>query len=130
MLHLGVLGLFYAGMRPTKVRQPHREPTHPAVRPRSFGKGQGLAPRAPIAQATCAVMSRHNTRLDRCIPQHVQHMIESRLPPDHPALDTLDSTLGVNVFSLAIGQPVRPADEDTGGPPRLGITPSQCVYNG
>src|SRR5262245_27150013 len=46
----------HATMCVTEIVESHREPTHPAVIPRRFGKGQGLAHFAPVAPATGAVM--------------------------------------------------------------------------
>src|SRR5688572_20276731 len=40
----------------TEIVQSYREPTHPAVIPRRFGKSQRLTPLALIAQATGAIL--------------------------------------------------------------------------
>jgi len=47
----------------TEVVQPYREPTHPAVIPRRFGKGQGLMHIAVIAQANGPIMPLHHARV-------------------------------------------------------------------
>ena len=44
-------------MSVAEIVQPHREPTHPAVIPRRFGKGERLAHLALITQATGPVVS-------------------------------------------------------------------------
>jgi hypothetical protein len=70
-------------MRPAEVIERYGEPTHPLVIPPRFGKGEGFAHLPLIAQATRAVMSFHDTRVDLFIPEQVQHMVETRFPPDH-----------------------------------------------
>ena len=57
----------HAAMSVTKIVQPHREPTHPAVIPRCFGKGQGLTHFALIAQATGPVMTLHYTGVNNVV---------------------------------------------------------------
>ena len=69
MLHLCFLDTLEAAMPLTKVIQPYGEPAHPAVRARGFRKGQSLAHLALIAQATRAVMTLHDTRVDVLIAQ-------------------------------------------------------------
>ena len=94
-----------APMPPAKIVQRHRQPTHLAVRASCFGKGEGLADLAPVAQATRAVLPLHDPRVDMLIPQQVQHMIEARFPPDHPHVDPRDLAPFIAFFHLAIGQP-------------------------
>src|SRR5215510_3199127 len=57
-----------APMPLTKVVQPYREPTHPAVIPRHFGKDQRLTHLALIAQATGPIMPLHHTRVNNFVP--------------------------------------------------------------
>jgi hypothetical protein len=54
-------------MSVAEIIQPHREPTHPAVIPRCFGKGERLAHLALITQATGPVMTLHRTRMNDCV---------------------------------------------------------------
>ena len=57
MVDLGLLLALHAAVSVTEIVQPHREPAPPAVIPRHFGKRQGLAYLALIAEATGAVMA-------------------------------------------------------------------------
>jgi hypothetical protein len=61
--------------------QPHREPTPPAVLPHRCGQREGLAPLAPVAEATRAVLPVHDTGVARVLPAPGPPMDEPRLPP-------------------------------------------------
>ena len=69
MDHLAVLLDPQTAMRLTEVVEPHREPTHPAVIPLRFGKGQRLAHLPLVPQATGSVMPFDDTRIDLLIAQ-------------------------------------------------------------
>jgi hypothetical protein len=60
-----------ATMRVTEIVQPHRKPTHPAVRACRFGKGQGLTHFALIAQATGPIMALDHTRVNGFVAEKV-----------------------------------------------------------
>jgi hypothetical protein len=107
-----------AAMRPTKIVQSSRKPTHPAMRPLGVGTGQGLTDLAPVAQTTRAVRPFHDPRMALFLPESVQHMLETRLPPAHPDLDALDVPRGGDFFPVAIGHPLRP--------PALGTSRTPC----
>ena len=53
-----------AAMRPAKVVERYRQPTHPPVISVGFGKGERLAYLALIAQATGPIVTFHDTRID------------------------------------------------------------------
>ena len=60
-----------AAVSTTEIVEPYREPTHPAVIPRRFGKGQGLPDLALIAQATRPVMTLDHTRVADLVPEEI-----------------------------------------------------------
>ena len=63
-------------MSSTEVAKPHREPAHPTVITKCFGKGQGLSDLALIAQATRSIMTFDHACIDLLISQQLQDMLE------------------------------------------------------
>jgi hypothetical protein len=74
----------------TDIVQPHREPTHPAVIPCRFGKGQGLPGLTLIAQATGPVMTLYHTRVDDFVPEKIQDVLEAGFAMHDPHFYSLN----------------------------------------
>ena len=104
-------------MLPTKVVQPHREPTHPPVIPWYFGKGQRLPNLPLIPQATGPVMPFDDAGIDRLIAQQRQHVFHSGFAIKDAAFDPRNPTSFLLFFHLAVGQALRPAQDGTPRPP-------------
>ena len=71
MRYLARLLDLQTAVSPTEIVEPDREPTHPAVIPRRFGKSQRLTHLALIAQATGAVMPLHHTGVNDVVAEAV-----------------------------------------------------------
>ena len=107
-----------ATMRVTEIVQPHREPTHPAVIPRRFGKGQGLTHFALIAQATGPIMPLHHTRVNHFVAQQGQDMLQTGFAMDGSYFHPLDPAALVDFVSLA-HRPSLAANGPRDAPPGL-----------
>src|SRR5262245_12042446 len=97
------------------IVQPHREPTHPAVIPRRFGKGERLAHLALITQATGPVMTLHRTRIDDCGAEKIQDMLQTGFPMHDPHLYPLNPPPFILFLHLSIGPSLGPAADGTTG---------------
>jgi hypothetical protein len=105
-----------AAMSVTKIVQPHREPTHPAVIPRRFRKGQGLTRFALIAQATGPIMTLHHTRINDFVASEIQDMLQTGFAMHDPHIHPLAPTPFLLFFHLPIRQSLWPAQDRTPGP--------------
>src|SRR5919202_3255465 len=103
-------------MPPTKVIEPHREPTHPAVIPRHFGEGQRLPHLPLIPQATSPIMPFDDAGINLLIAQQGQHMFQPRFAIEHADFDPLNPTPFIVFFHLPIGQALGPAQDGTTRP--------------
>ena len=117
LLHLPLLDPFSAAMPPTKVVQPHREPTHPPVIPWHFGEGPRLPDLPLIPQATGPVLPFNDAGMNLRIPQQGQPVFQPRFPREVPDFDPLNSTPCIVFFHLPRGQSLGPAPEGTTRPP-------------
>src|SRR5262245_7465754 len=98
-----------ATLRVTAIGEPHCEPTPPAVIPRRFGKGQRLAHLALIAQAAGSVMPLHDPRIDDCVAEQRQDMLQTRFAMHDPYLDSLNPAPFIMLFHLPRGPALWPA---------------------
>lgn len=103
-------------MLPTKVVQPHREPTHPPVIPWHFGEGQRLADLPLIPQATGPVMPFDDAGMNLFVAQQGQHVFQPRFAIEDPDFDPLNPTPFLLFFHLPIGQSLGPAQDGTPRP--------------
>lgn len=103
MSHPVVLFDLHTAMRSTEIVVSYREPTHPAVIPPGFRKGQRLADLALITQTTGAVVTLHHARVDLRVTSQIQHMFTMSFAMNRSYLNAIDSTPFIALVHLALG---------------------------
>jgi len=96
-------------MSAAEVLQPHRAPTHPAVRAHRCGQGQGLTRFPLMVQATGPVMPLPHPRLDDFGTEERQDVCSTGCAMHPPPLHPLDAPPLLVFFSLSIGPALGPA---------------------
>ena len=130
MSHPVVLFDLQTAMRSTEIVVSYREPTHPAVIPPSFGKGQCLSDLTLIPQPTGAVVALHHARVYLRVPSQIQHMFKMGFAMHRSHLNAVHSTPFVALVHLSIGQPLTPAHPETTASPFERVATTEDLQEG
>ena len=112
MLPPRVLHAFEAGLPPTAVREPHREPTPPPGRPRDLREGHRLAHLPLLPQAAGPVLPFDDPGLARLRAQPGQDVFPPGLPREGAACHPLAAPPFLGLFPLTRGPALGPAQDE------------------
>ena len=117
-------------MSSTEVAKPHREPAHPTVITKCFGKGQGLSDLALIAQATRSIMTFDHACIDLLISQQLQDMLEFGFAMHYPDFNPIHASSFVHFLNWSIGQALTPTKHWQTALARSRVSPTEDLQQG